>query len=177
MFQACAVRDSELGHDVLDVEFDGVQAHAEARGDLTVAETVTDGVDDPPLGGREYVGVAWPAASGVGLLACALLVVNNLRDIPTDAAAGKRTLAVRIGDRWTRRLYLALVAGAIVLACVCASDRPWSAMAAFAGIVAIVPVRRVLASATGRELIAVLGATGRVQLAYGALLTIGLALG
>ena len=71
--------------------------------------------------------VAWPAASGVGLLACALLVVNNLRDIPTDAAAGKRTLAVRIGDRWTRRLYLALVAGAIVLAFVCAIDRPWSA--------------------------------------------------
>jgi 1,4-dihydroxy-2-naphthoate octaprenyltransferase len=121
--------------------------------------------------------VAWPAASGVGLLACALLVVNNLRDIPTDAAAGKRTLAVRIGHRWTRRLYLALVAGAIVLAFVCAIDRPWSAMAAFAGIVAIVPVRRVLAAATGRELIAVLGATGRVQLAYGALLTIGLALG
>jgi 1,4-dihydroxy-2-naphthoate polyprenyltransferase len=121
--------------------------------------------------------VAWPAASGVGLLACALLVVNNLRDIPTDTATGKRTLAVRVGDRVTRLLYVALVAGAIVLALVCAIDRPWSALALLAAAVAVVPVRRVMAGASGRELIAVLGATGRLQLAYGALMTLGLALG
>ncbi|HZB39590.1 MAG TPA: 1,4-dihydroxy-2-naphthoate polyprenyltransferase [Ilumatobacter sp.] len=121
--------------------------------------------------------VAWPAACGVGFLACALLVVNNLRDIPTDTVAGKRTLAVRVGDQWTRRLYLGLIVGAILLGFVCSIARPWSAMAAFAGIAAFVPVRRVLACATGRELIAVLGATARVQLAYGALLAVGLALG
>jgi 1,4-dihydroxy-2-naphthoate polyprenyltransferase len=121
--------------------------------------------------------VAWPAASGVGFLACALLVVNNLRDIPTDTATGKRTLAVRVGDRVTRLLYVALVAGAIVLALVCAIDRPWSALALLAAAVAVVPVRRVVAGASGRELIAVLGATGRLQLAYGALMTLGLALG
>jgi len=121
--------------------------------------------------------VAWPAACGVGFLACALLVVNNLRDIPTDTASGKRTLAVRIGDRATRWLYVALVAGALVLAVACAVDRPWSALAVLAGAVAVVPVRHVLSGAVGRDLIAVLGATARVQLAYGVLLTLGLALG
>jgi 1,4-dihydroxy-2-naphthoate octaprenyltransferase len=121
--------------------------------------------------------VAWPAASGVGCLACALLVVNNLRDIPTDTASGKRTLAVRIGDHPTRFLYVALVAGALVLSDACAIDRPWSALAVLAGAVAVVPVRRVHSGAVGRDLIPVLGATGRVQLAYGALLTLGLALG
>ena len=121
--------------------------------------------------------VAWPAACGVGFLACALLVVNNLRDIPTDTASGKRTLAVRIGDHATRWLYVVLVAGALVLALACALDRPWSALAVLAGVVAIVPVRHVLSGAVGRDLIAVLGGTGRVQLAYGALLALGLALG
>lgn len=121
--------------------------------------------------------VAWPAACGVGFLACALLVVNNLRDIPTDTASGKRTLAVRLGDRATRVLYLALVAGALALAIVCAIDRPWSLLALLATAVAIAPVRRVRSGAVGRDLIAVLGATGKVQLAYGALLTLGLSLG
>ena len=121
--------------------------------------------------------VAWPAACGVGCLACALLVVNNLRDIPTDTASGKRTLAVRIGDRATRWLYVALVAGALVLAVACAVDRPWSALAVLAGAVAVAPVQRVLSGAVGRDLIAVLGATARLQLAYGVLLTLGLALG
>jgi 1,4-dihydroxy-2-naphthoate octaprenyltransferase len=121
--------------------------------------------------------VAWPAACGVGLLACALLVVNNLRDIPTDTASGKRTLAVRLGDRATRVLYVALVAGAIVCAVVCAFDRHWCSLAVLAAAVAVAPVRRVLSGAGGRDLIAVLGATGKLQLAYGVLLAIGLALG
>jgi 1,4-dihydroxy-2-naphthoate octaprenyltransferase len=120
--------------------------------------------------------VAWPAACGVGALACALLVVNNLRDIPTDTAAGKRTLAVRIGDQATRWLYTVLVTAAIVLVAVCALERPWALLAIASALVAIVPVRLVLSGAAGRELIAVLGATGRLQLAYGALLTLGLAI-
>ena len=58
-------------------------------------------------------GITWIAASGVGFLACALLVINNLRDIPTDREVGKRTLAVRLGDRRTRRLYAGLVVGGV----------------------------------------------------------------
>jgi 1,4-dihydroxy-2-naphthoate octaprenyltransferase len=126
---------------------------------------------------EDIPGVTWPAACGVGLLACALLVVNNLRDIPTDTLSGKRTLAVRLGDRATRRMYVTMVLGALVLAVVCGFDRPWSLLALGAGLVALDPIRRVLGGASGRDLIAVLGATGRVQLAYGALLTVGLSLG
>jgi 1,4-dihydroxy-2-naphthoate octaprenyltransferase len=74
-------------------------------------------------------------------------------------------------------LYVALVAGAIALALVCAFDRLWSLLALLAAAVAVAPVRRVRSGAVGRDLIAVLGATGKVQLAYGALLTLGLALG
>src|SRR5690606_17181026 len=59
-------------------------------------------------------GAAWAAAVGVGVLACAILVANNLRDIPTDRTAGKRTLAVVLGEDYTRRLYSVLVAVAVV---------------------------------------------------------------
>lgn len=122
-------------------------------------------------------GVTWVAATGVGFLACALLVVNNLRDIPTDTAVGKRTLAVRIGDRWTRRLYAALVVGAFIAAAVCAGERRWSLLALGALSISREPIRKVLDGASGKDLIPILGATGQTQLAYGLLFGIGLALG
>ncbi len=125
---------------------------------------------------EEVPWVAWPAAVGVGCLACALLVVNNLRDIPTDTVAGKRTLAVRLGDAATRRFYSVLVAAAPVCALVCALDRPPAAIGVLALVLAVGPIRSVAGGAAGRDLIVVLGATGRVQLAYGALLAIGLTL-
>ena len=65
----------------------------------------------------------------VGCLACSLLVVNNLRDIPSDARAGKLTLAVRIGARRTRWLYVGLVGAAYVLVLVAALWRPWVVLA------------------------------------------------
>jgi 1,4-dihydroxy-2-naphthoate polyprenyltransferase len=121
--------------------------------------------------------VAWIGAVGVGFLACALLVINNLRDIPTDREVGKRTLAVRLGDRRTRYLYAVLVVGAFGCAALCAGYRPW-ALLALAGLgVGREPIRQVLAGASGTALIPILGATGRTQLVYGALLTFGLALG
>jgi 1,4-dihydroxy-2-naphthoate polyprenyltransferase len=126
---------------------------------------------------EEVPWVAWPAAAGVGCLACALLVVNNLRDIPTDTVSGKRTLAVRMGDATTRRFYVALVVLAAACAAVCAIDRPVAAVGVVALALAVSPIRTVLGGAVGRELIAVLGATGKVQLAYGVLLTVGLAIG
>jgi 1,4-dihydroxy-2-naphthoate polyprenyltransferase len=118
--------------------------------------------------------VAWPAAFGVGCLACALLVVNNLRDIPTDTTAGKRTLAVRLGDGSTRRLYVVLVLLAGAACLVCALDRPLALVGVLALGPAVRPIRSVLGGASGRSLIEVLGATGKVQLVYGTLLTLGL---
>ena len=122
-------------------------------------------------------GVSWVAATGVGFLACALLVINNLRDIPTDTDVGKQTLAVRLGDRRTRLLYAALLIGAFGSAATCAVDRPWSLLVVGAVPIVVAPVRRVLGGATGAELIPVLGATASTQICYGALLAVGLALG
>ncbi len=118
------------------------------------------------------------AAVGVGALACALLVVNNLRDVPTDTRAGKRTLAVRLGAPRTRVLYAGLVAAAGVAAATAAvAADTWWVLAAVAALgPAVRPVRKVLAGAGGRDLVGVLGATGRVQLLYGLALGVGLAL-
>ncbi|MGH9286851.1 MAG: 1,4-dihydroxy-2-naphthoate polyprenyltransferase, partial [Acidimicrobiales bacterium] len=76
-------------------------------------------------------GLALAASVPVGLLATALLVVNNLRDIPGDTASGKRTLAVRLGDRRTRWFYVALLVGAVVMVPVVAAvgDRAGAALA------------------------------------------------
>lgn len=121
--------------------------------------------------------LTWMASVPVGCLACALLVVNNLRDIPTDSVSGKKTLAVRMGDAATRRLYVALcvVAGVFVVAC--GVQRP-SAVAGLVGLAFVTPaVCRIRGGATGRDLIAVLGATGRAQMIFGATFALGLALG
>jgi 1,4-dihydroxy-2-naphthoate octaprenyltransferase len=124
---------------------------------------------------EQLTGLALIAGSAVGCLACALLVVNNLRDIPTDAAAGKRTLAVRLGDRATRRMYVALIAGAFAIAALAALARPWALLTMAVVPLAVAPVRAVREQAIGPELIAVLAATGRLQLAFGALFALGLA--
>ena len=110
----------------------------------------------------------------MGARACALLVVNNLRDIPTDTAAGKKTLAVRVGDARTRVLYVALIASAFVVAGLCAVARPAAAIVLLAAVLAVAPVSAVRAGAKGRDLIGVLGATGRMQLVFGAVFAAGL---
>ena len=125
---------------------------------------------------EEVTGLAVAAAVPVGFLATALLVVNNLRDIPTDQVAGKKTLAVRIGDRVTRRLYVGLVAGAFLGAAAVAIDRPLAVLGLLAVSLAVAPVQTVLRGAVGPALIPVLGATGRVQLVFGALFALGLAI-
>jgi 1,4-dihydroxy-2-naphthoate octaprenyltransferase len=119
--------------------------------------------------------VAVVASIPVGLLATALLVVNNLRDIPTDGPAGKRTLAVRMGDRKTRFFYVGLIVAAfVVLPIFGALGRPLAALAFLAVLVARRPVQRVLEGASGPALIPVLGETGRLQIVFGALLAAGL---
>jgi 1,4-dihydroxy-2-naphthoate octaprenyltransferase len=112
-----------------------------------------------------------------GALACALLVVNNLRDIPTDREVGKRTLAVRLGDLRTRYLYVGLVGAAFGCSIVAIVWRPAAALALLAAPAALAPTRAVLRGATGPQLIGVLVATGRLQLLFGAAATVGLVVG
>jgi 1,4-dihydroxy-2-naphthoate polyprenyltransferase len=119
--------------------------------------------------------VALGAAVPVGLLATAILVVNNLRDAPTDRSAGKVTLAVRLGDDRTRTLYRALVGGAFAaLAAVAAVARsPWPLLALGALPLARSPLALV-AGAERERLIGALTATARLELAAGVLLAVGL---
>ena len=120
--------------------------------------------------------IALVASVPVGLLVCALLVTNNLRDIPTDAAAGKRTLAVVIGDRWTRVLYLIFVLVSFGVALAMATVRPWTLLVLAALPAAVFPVYRVLGGARGARLVAALEHTCLLLLVFGALLTVGLVL-
>lgn len=122
------------------------------------------------------VGVSFLAGVPVGIAAMALLVVNNLRDIPTDTVAGKRTLAVRMGDRRTRVFYASCLVIAAMSTVACAWKRPWAAIGLAAGALAIRPIGAVIGGAKGRDLVPVLGMTALFQLVLGALLTIGLAL-
>ena len=114
--------------------------------------------------------------SAVGSLACALLVINNLRDIPTDREVGKQTLAVRLGDQRTRWFYVLLLAGAFVLSAVAAVWRVPVLLGVLAMPLAIRPARAVLGGAVGPALIPVLGETGRLQLVWGVLVTVGLSI-
>lgn len=117
------------------------------------------------------------AAAGAGLLTCAVLVANNLRDIPGDRVVGKRTLAVRLGDHGTRMLYLALVLVPFVVAVGAAFDRPGLLVALLALPAAVRPVRIVLGGAQGPALIPVLKDTGLLLLAWGLAAAVGLAFG
>ncbi|WP_017536768.1 1,4-dihydroxy-2-naphthoate polyprenyltransferase [Nocardiopsis halophila] len=120
---------------------------------------------------------AWAAAVPIGLLSCSVLVINNLRDIGTDAESDKITLAVRLGDGRTRLLYQACLVGAFVIALFAVAVTPWAALVLLAAPLAVRPLRRVRGGQTGRDLILGLGETGKLQMAFGALLTAGLALG
>jgi 1,4-dihydroxy-2-naphthoate polyprenyltransferase len=117
------------------------------------------------------------SAVATGMLTCAVLVANNVRDIAGDEVVGKRTLAVLLGDRDTRRLYAALVTIPFLLS-VLAGVRSWPMLLALlTAPLAVVQVRRVLGGADGRALIRVLGQTGLLLLSWSALTAVGLALG
>ncbi len=119
---------------------------------------------------------AWAGAIGVGLLACALLMVNNIRDIPTDVLAGKRTLAVRLGERRARRVYAAFLLLPVLLALSCAPVAPWSLLVLLLALPVGLLIGTVVAGARGVLLRPVLAATGMLELGYGVLLGLGLAL-
>lgn len=115
------------------------------------------------------------AALPVGLLACALLAINNLRDIPGDRLAGKRTLAVVLDTHRTRTLYYALIFGAYFSALALSTWRAGAALALVTTALLVEPLRKVRLGAAGKELIPVLVATARIQLFFGILLAMGLA--
>lgn len=116
------------------------------------------------------------ASVGVGLLACAILVTNNLRDIGGDQAVGKVTLAVRLGDRATRRLYVGIVVAALAIPAILAvMASPWILLTILTGVLAVQPLRVVGGGALGPQLIPALKGTGILLLAYG--LVLGLTLG
>jgi len=118
---------------------------------------------------------ATAAAIGIGLLACALLMANNLRDVHTDQVSGKRTLAVLLGEPLSRRVFALTVAGAYLAVAVIGIRHPWCLIALLSVPLAIPPVRQVLGGARGPALVVVLGATARVEIVYAVLLSFGLA--
>jgi 1,4-dihydroxy-2-naphthoate polyprenyltransferase len=125
---------------------------------------------------RSVEPLAFAAAVPPGLLIVAILVVNNLRDIPGDTAAGKRTLAVVVGDRATRVGYISLLVVAFGAMIVIGLVRPWALLGLVAAPLAVPPGRIVLGGGRGPALIAALQGTGLLTLLGGVMLATGLAL-
>lgn len=123
----------------------------------------------------DWVGLA--CAVGVGAVSSAVLVVNNLRDIPTDAESGKITLAVRLGDSRTRLLFAALLATPLVMSLMLAIATPWALVGLIAAPLlwqAYTPVRT---GAQGPGLIPSIGSTGKAMLGWAVVTAVALALG
>lgn len=118
------------------------------------------------------------AAAAIGCLAANILVVNNYRDVETDAAAGKRTLVVRWGRGAARAQFVGSLAAAFAIAVVFALRRRsgWPLLPLLALPIAFSHAHRLRESKTPSELIALLGATGKLLALYAALLAVGLAL-
>jgi len=122
-------------------------------------------------------GVAWWSAVAVGLLACAILLANNIRDVAGDRAAGKRTLAVRLGARPARILYAACLAIAFGIVFVIAlGSSAWALLALLALPLAVRPVRLVLTRTDPPSLVSALVGTARLELVFSMFLALGLVL-
>jgi 1,4-dihydroxy-2-naphthoate octaprenyltransferase len=125
---------------------------------------------------RTLPGLAWAVSVPIGLLIVAILVVNNLRDIAGDAAVGKRTLAVLLGERATRLAFVGLFVVAFAVVAAVGVPRPWALLGLLAAPLAVPPARTVLSGGRGPLLIGALQGTGLLTLATGVLLGAGLAL-
>jgi 1,4-dihydroxy-2-naphthoate octaprenyltransferase len=121
--------------------------------------------------------VAWPAAVAVGLMAVAVLLANNVRDIDTDTVAGKRTLAVRLGRRGSRAAFVAALAGAFAAIAVTGVLHRPALVALLAAPLALAPAATVLRRADGPALVGALVGTVRLQLVTCLLLAGGLLVG
>ena len=120
--------------------------------------------------------LALAAAVPVGLLACAILLVNNLRDVDSDRDVGKRTLAVRVGKARTRVLYRATIVLSLLVVLALAPTAPGAILAFVAAPLAVPPLRIVASRIDPPSLVQALIATGRLQLIFSVLLAIGLVL-
>ncbi len=118
--------------------------------------------------------IAWWASVTIGLLACAILVTNNLRDIRGDAVAGKRTLAVRVGESATRRVYVGCIALAFLAIVPIALEHATALLAYAALPLSVPPTRRVLHGTSPPVLVAALIGTARLELVTALLLGLGL---
>ncbi|AYD90967.1 1,4-dihydroxy-2-naphthoate polyprenyltransferase [Actinomyces lilanjuaniae] len=148
--------------------------------------------------GGSVPGWVWLAACGIGLIACSLLMVNNLRDIATDPRHGKMTLAVRLGERGARRAFVAMVCASVALAVAAvlwaradlsrsgeadtSGGSVWVLLAAVTvlavvlGAMAARALRPVVGGARGRALVPALRDAGLYELAYGVTLALALVL-
>ncbi|WP_203568705.1 1,4-dihydroxy-2-naphthoate polyprenyltransferase [Aestuariimicrobium ganziense] len=111
---------------------------------------------------------AWMLAVAIGLIACLILVANNLRDIEGDTASGKRTLATRIGDPGSRTLFMVMARFTLFFVVIAAAtSHPWLLLGMVGGIPLMLANATVSRGATGRELIGVLKLTGIAELLVG----------
>ncbi|MDA3628102.1 1,4-dihydroxy-2-naphthoate polyprenyltransferase [Saccharopolyspora sp. WRP15-2] len=117
------------------------------------------------------------AAVGVGSLSSAVLVANNLRDIPSDRVTGKRTLAVLLGDRDTRTLYVALALVPFLITVLIGLRNSWVLLGFAALLPLVVPLRAVISGAQGRKLIPALRDTGLAMLIWAIVTGLALSFG
>jgi 1,4-dihydroxy-2-naphthoate octaprenyltransferase len=117
---------------------------------------------------------AWWASLVVGLLACAILLANNVRDVPTDTTSGKRTLAVRIGAPRARLLFAGCVVASFAAVVPIGLDATGAFAALLAVPLAVSPVRLVLTREDPPSLVRALVATSRLEVVVAALLAVGI---
>jgi 1,4-dihydroxy-2-naphthoate polyprenyltransferase len=121
--------------------------------------------------------VSWQSvlvAVPVGALSCSLLAINNLRDLPKDSLVGKRTVAVRIGDKRARQMFIGLLVLAHLLAALAAFITPWTLITLLFLPITLKIAKGIRAGAKGAELIPMLGQVGKLQLFLSTSLAIAL---
>jgi 1,4-dihydroxy-2-naphthoate octaprenyltransferase len=125
---------------------------------------------------RRVPSAAWWGSLVVGLLACAIILANNVRDIPTDAVTGKRTLAVRVGAPTARRLFVACYGGSFAAVVAIGVSQPWALLALAALPLAARPVRTMVTRTDPPSLISALVATSKLEVIVAVLVSVGLCL-
>lgn len=119
---------------------------------------------------------AWVGACATGLIATALLMANNVRDIPTDREVGKMTLAVRLGDDGARIGFVLMLTLALLLPLLLVADYPWLMLVLLVAPLCLMPSWTMLRGRDRKSLIPVLKQTGMINLAYAALFAVALAI-